>query len=428
VNHFERRSGALFAEDVPLATVAARFGTPTYVYSRATIERHVGALMAGLAGLRHHLCYAVKANGSLGILELLAGLGCDFDAVSLGELARVLAVGVTPARVIVSGVGKRDDEIAAALRARVRYLAVESESELAAVARVAASLGLRAPVALRVNPDVDAKTHPYIATGLKENKFGVPLAAAPALYAEAARSPHLHPVAVTCHIGSQVTELAPFRDAATRMAAIAKDLLAAGVPLQYIGMGGGLGIPYDHEQPPAPDVYGAELTTILGPLGLTLVLEPGRVIVGNAGVLLSRVVRTKAGAERDFVILDAGMNDLLRPALYDAFHAIEPVEAPKGGEALVDVVGPVCESADRFAAGRSLPHLDEGDLVIVRSAGAYGFSMSSNYNGRPRPAEVLCSGATMTLLRERESLTDLWRGEHRLDGSKAANMLAELLA
>jgi diaminopimelate decarboxylase len=413
VDHFTRRDGGLACEDVQLADIAARFGTPTYVYSRATIARHVQVLGAAMSALPHLVCYAVKANANLAVLELLRELGCGFDAVSVGELARVQKAGGDPARTILSGVGKRDDEIEAALAAGVLYVSVESAEELDAIARS----GRRARVSIRVNPDVDAKTHPYIATGMAQNKFGVPLDEARALYRRALGISTLEMVGVTCHIGSQVTELGPFEDAARRMSALARELLDAGVPLRFVGMGGGLGIPYQDETPPPPERYGAALTSLLGPLGLTVVLEPGRVIVGNAGVLLARVVRRKSGKERRFVLVDAGMNDLIRPALYGARHRIEPVGPARGAPEIVDVVGPVCESADTFAKSLELPRLESGDLVAVRSAGAYGFAMSSQYNARPRAAEVLVDGARAVLVRRRETLEELWRGESSLDGT-----------
>lgn len=417
MDHFAPKEGTLHAEDVSLAHIAARFGTPTYVYSRATIQRHVKVLQAGMGGLPHHICYAVKANGNLALLQLMRELGVGFDAVSVGELARVLKAGGPPSQTIVSGVGKRDDEIAAALRCGVLYLCVESEAELERTADIASELGVRAPVSIRVNPDVDPKTHPYIATGLTKNKFGVPWARAKALYAKHQHTPSLELLGVTCHIGSQITELAPFEDAARRMAALAEELLALGLPLRYLGMGGGLGVPYGHETPPAPDRYGAALAGILGHLGLTLVLEPGRVIVGNAGVLLTQVVRTKTGGDRAFVLVDAGMNDLLRPALYQAHHQIVPVHGGGAAALPVDMVGPVCESADTFASDVELPPLQPGDLVALRTAGAYGFVMASNYNGRPRPAEVMVDGSRAVLIRQRETLADLWRGEHDLSGA-----------
>ncbi len=427
MDHFIRKDGELFCEGVRLADVAARFGTPTYVYSRATLTRHVDVLRQGFAELPHHICYAVKANGNLALLEVLAELGCDFDAVSAGELLRVLTLGVPAARCLMSGVGKRDDEIALALAAGVRYISVESEAELDAVARLAQAKGARAPVSLRVNPDVDARTHPYIATGLKENKFGIPFGEAEALYLRGARTPSLEMVGITCHIGSQITDIEPFGDAARRMRALGERLIAAGAPLRYLGMGGGLGIPYAGERPPPPERYGQLLAEILKPLGTEIVLEPGRVIVGNAGVLLSQVVRKKRGPERDFVIIDAGMNDLLRPALYKAHHAMELVAAPRGREAAVDVVGPVCESSDVFGKAQPLPPVEAGDLMVLRGAGAYGFAMSSTYNARRRPAEVLCDGDRAILVRAREGYEDLWRGERRLDGQAAPAVLAPAL-
>lgn len=425
---FARRQGVLHAEGVSLADVAARFGTPTYVYSRGTLRRHVQVLQEGVASLGAPLlCYAVKANGNLAILQLLQSLGCGFDAVSVGELYRVLKAGGDMRRTIVSGVGKTDAEIEAALRARVLYLCAESQEELEAIARVATKLGVQAPVCVRVNPDVDAKTHPYISTGMKENKFGVPMERAPELYAWAQQVPNLRMVGVSCHIGSQITTLEPFVDAAERLAEMAKRLMANGTALEHVGVGGGLGVPYHYETPPDPAAYGAALAKVLGPLGLRVVFEPGRVIVGNAGVLLTRVVRCKRGADRDFVLLDAGMNDLMRPALYDAYHEIEVVHAATGEPRPVDVVGPVCESADTFGRQRSLPPLQAGDLVALRTAGAYGAAMTSNYNGRCRPAEVLCDDRKVQLIRARESFSDLWRGECQLsDGTRFDEALPKL--
>lgn len=419
MDHFQRREGWLCAEDVRLDTVASTFGTPTYVYSRATLARHVQVLQAGLADLDHLICYAIKANGNLAILELLSSLGCGLDAVSGGELCRALKAGAAPNRVILSGVGKTDAEISAALRAGVLYVCVESAQELQAVARLAREMGVKASVAVRVNPDVNAHTHPYISTGLKENKFGVPIGEAPALYAQGNADPSLQMVGVTCHIGSQITQLSPFTDAAERMARLCAALREQGAPLQHVGMGGGLGVPYHGEQPPDPATYGAALARVLGPLKLKLVLEPGRVLVGNAGVLLTRVVRTKRGADRDFVIVDAGMNDLLRPALYEAYHGVEPVAPNNQASRVVDVVGPVCESADTFAKQRALPAVEAGDLLAIRTAGAYGMAMASNYNARPRPAEVLCVDGEARLIRAREEVSDLWRGERHLDGRVA---------
>ncbi len=417
MDHFQRRSQILHCEDVPLETIAAEFGTPTYVYSEATISRHVRVLQEALKDLPHLICYAVKANANLAILDLLEQLGCGFDAVSVGELARVSHIGASPAKTIVSGVGKRDDEIDAALSANVLYICAESREELEAIGEIAAKRNTRARVSIRVNPDVDAKTHPYIATGMNKNKFGVPIERATELYQYGLTIPSIELVGVTCHIGSQVTELSPFIDAAERMVELTQNLRALGAPLQFIGMGGGLGIPYGSETPPSPADYGLALSKLLGSLGLTVILEPGRVIVGNAGILLSRVVRTKEGAERRFALIDAGMNDLIRPALYQAHHEIETVAAPSDEREIIDVVGPVCESADTFAEQAEFTKLEPGDLIAIRSAGAYGFVMASNYNGRPRPAEVLCAGSTKQLIRARETLEHLWHGEARLEST-----------
>lgn len=367
----------------------------------------------------HHICYAVKCNSNLAILDLINSLGCGFDAVSGGELAKVKHIGASMQATILSGVGKTDAEISAALKAGVMYICIESAAELEAVATIAKNLGVQAPVAVRVNPDVDAQTHPYISTGLRKNKFGVPFEQAQNLYRSGISNESLQMVGVTCHIGSQITNLAPFVDAAKRMTSLVEELQSLGAPLQYVGMGGGLGIPYHHlgesqENPPSPKIYGEALKEILGPLKLTAVFEPGRVLVGNAGILLTRVVRIKQGSMRKFALVDAGMNDLIRPALYQAHHDIELVRASDEASEIIDVVGPVCESADTFAEQRGLPPLNPGDLLTIRSAGAYGMVMASSYNGRLLPAEVLCDGDKAQLIRKRDDLADLWRGEFRL--------------
>jgi diaminopimelate decarboxylase len=420
---FRRVGGELTCDGVPLAAIAARFGTPTYVYSGAAAVAALGELRAGLGATPHQICYAVKANGNLALLELLAAHGASFDAGSVGELARVLVLSIDPSRLIFSGVGKRDDELVAALEAGVRYVGVESRAELEALARLGAERGRAVPVCLRVNPDVDAQTHPYISTGLAENKFGIPHDEAFELADWARQQPGLDPCGVSCHIGSQITTLEPFRDAARRMAAIAGSLLRRGLPLRFVGVGGGLGIRYAEEEPPSPAAYGAALGELLGPTGLTVVVEPGRAIVGSAGALLASVVRVKRGADRSFLVIDAGMNDLIRPALYGAHHGVEPVSPTEGEPAPFDVVGPVCESSDTFGRGRLLPPLAEGAVVALLGAGAYGFTMASTYNGRPRPAEVLVHEGQALLAREREGVVDLWRGEHRLDGSAAPAVL-----
>ena len=412
MNHFQRRGGELFAEEVPLAALAAAHGTPLYVYSTATLTRHWKVLEGSLRGLRHLTCYAVKANSSLAVLSLLARLGAGFDIVSGGELYRVRKAGGDPRKVVFSGVGKRDDEVAFALEAGVRVLDVESAEELARVSIVARRLGKRAPVALRVNPDVDPRTHPYISTGLKGNKFGVPVEEALRLYALAARDRALRIRGVAMHIGSQVTELAPFLDAIARMRGLVDELRRQGIAVGHLDIGGGLGIPYEEsEEPPHPDAYGAAVKKALRGFGGEVLLEPGRLLVGNAGVLVTRVLYRKRNGRKRFVVVDAGMNDLVRPAMYGAFHAIEPVGPPAAAEITCDVVGPICESGDFLARGRRLPEPEPGDLLCVRSAGAYGFAMSSQYNARPRAAEVLVDRDRVLLARRREAYPDLVRGE-----------------
>ncbi|HET8538755.1 MAG TPA: diaminopimelate decarboxylase [Anaeromyxobacter sp.] len=413
MNHFQRKRGVLHAEDVPLEALAARHGTPLYVYSAATLTRHWKVLHRSLAGIRHLVCYAVKANANLSVLSLFARLGSGFDIVSGGELYRVLKAGGDPGKVVFSGVGKRDDEIAFALEAGVRVLDVESAPELARVSIVARRMGRRAPIALRVNPDVDPRTHPYISTGLRENKFGVSVEEARRLYAIAAKDPALAVKGVACHIGSQITTLRPFVDAVGRVLALARDLRRQGIALEHVDVGGGLGITYRDEEPPHPDAYGAAIKRALARFPGEVILEPGRVLVGNGGVLLTRVLFVKRSGRKTFVVVDAAMNDLVRPSFYEAHHDIEPVGAPRpdAREIVCDVVGPICESSDFLARRRRMPEPRPGDLLAVRSAGAYGFAMSSNYNARPRAAEVLVDGAAAILARRRETYADLVRGE-----------------
>ncbi len=413
MNHFQPRRGRLHAERVPLASLAAAHGTPLYVYSTATLTRHWKVLQGSLRGLDTLICYAVKANSNLSVLGLFARLGAGFDIVSGGELYRVLKAGGQPGRVVFSGVGKRDDELAFALDAGVGTINVESAGELGRLSAVARRLGVRAPIALRVNPDVDPKTHPYIATGLRESKFGIPAADARRLYAEAVKDPHLDVRGVACHIGSQITSLRPFVDAVGRVRALAEELGRAGIRLRHLDVGGGLGVTYHDEVPPSPDQYGMAIRKALAGWKGEVHLEPGRVLVGNAGVLVTRVLQLKRSGKKTFVVVDAAMNDLVRPAFYDAWHDIEPVVVPPRGARAVtcDVVGPVCESGDFLARGRRLVLPAEGDLLVVRTAGAYGFTMSSNYNSRPRAAEVMVDGDRARVVRERETYPDLIRGE-----------------
>ena len=411
MDHFNYRGDVLCAEDLPLTQIAGRFGTPCYVYSRATLERHWHAFDRAFHDHPHLICFAVKANANLGVLNVLARLGSGFDIVSVGELERVLAAGGAPSRVIFSGVGKREDEIRRALTVGIRCFNVESEPELERIDRVAGELGLIAPISVRVNPDVDARTHPYIATGLKENKFGIDIGAALAVYRQAAAMANLRVTGIDCHIGSQLTDLAPFLAALERVLDLADRLAAEGIPVTHLDLGGGLGIRYTTESPPEPAAYAQALLHRLKGRGLEIILEPGRAIVGNAGILLTRVEYLKPTDHRRFAIVDAAMNDLLRPALYQAHQDIVPVCL--AGDALparYDLVGPVCETADFLGKDRLLA-LAPGDLLAVRGSGAYGFSMSSNYNSRPRVAEVLVDGDQAHLVRRRETIADLFAGE-----------------
>jgi diaminopimelate decarboxylase len=410
MDHFTYRNGRLYAEEVPLADIAAAHGTPCYVYSRATIERHWRAFDRALADYDHLVCYAMKANSNLAVLNVMARLGSGFDIVSAGELERVLRAGGDPAKVVFSGVGKRDDELRRALELGIHCFNVESAEELERLNAVAGAMKRRAPVSLRVNPDVDARTHPYISTGLKENKFGIDIAAAPALYARAAALPNIAVTGVDCHIGSQLTATAPFVAALERVLALVDGLAAQGIALRHIDIGGGLGITYDSEVPPSPAEYAGALAERLKGHRLKVLIEPGRAIVGNAGVLLTRVEYLKHTPHKNFAIVDAGMNDLIRPALYEAWQAIVPVTERAGEAVRYDVVGPVCETGDFLGRDRALC-LATGDLLAVRSAGAYGFSMSSTYNSRPRAAEVMVDGDKMHVVRARESVEDLMRGE-----------------
>ncbi len=411
MDHFAVRDGVLHAEGVDLRAVAEAFGTPCYVYSRATLERHWRAFDEAFAGRDHRVCFAVKACSNIAILNLLARLGSGFDIVSGGELERVLAAGGDPAKVVFSGVGKTREEIRRALEAGIGCFNVESAPELERIEAVAGGLGRRAPVSLRVNPDVDARTHPYISTGLKENKFGIPVDEARVLLARLRAMTHVDLVGLDCHIGSQLTSLAPFIDAMERMLVLADEVVGAGITLHHLNIGGGLGVRYRDETPPAPRDYAKAIIDRLGDRDLCITIEPGRALVANAGVLLTRIEYLKPGEHRNFAIVDAGMNDLLRPALYDAWHDIVPLLARTSAPAREwDVVGPVCETGDFLGKGRWLA-VEEGDLLAVRSAGAYGFAMSSNYNSRPRAAEVLVDGTQMHLIRERERVGDLFAGE-----------------
>lgn len=410
---FNVRDGQLFAEGVALSALAERFGTPTYVYSRAHIEQQFRAYTDALQGLPHLVCFAVKANSNLAVLNVLARLGSGFDIVSRGELERVLAAGGDPAKVVFSGVGKSRDDMRRALQVGVHCFNVESAVELERLQEVAAELGVKAPVSLRVNPDVDAQTHPYISTGLKENKFGVDIDEAEAIYARAAELPNLEVKGVDCHIGSQLTQLEPFLDALDRLLALVDRLAARGILIRHLDLGGGLGVRYRDETPPPASDYIRAIRERLGSRALTLVFEPGRYIVANAGLLLTRVEYLKHTAHKDFAIIDAAMNDLIRPALYQAWMDVTAVRERSGAKRTYDLVGPICETGDFLAKGRELA-LEEGDLLAVRSAGAYGFVMSSNYNTRGRAAEVLVDGERAFEVRRRETVQELYAGESLL--------------
>ena len=408
---FEYKNKELHAEGVPLAQIAERYGTPCYVYSRAALTEAYRAFDAAFTGRDHLVCYAVKANSTLAVLNLLARQGGSFDIVSGGELQRVLAAGGDPRKVVFSGVGKTAEEMRQALAAGILCFNVESEGELTRLEGVAAQAGKTASVSLRVNPDVDPRTHPYIATGLKENKFGIAYEDALGLYRKARAMSHIAIAGIGCHIGSQLTDVSPFVAALDRILELADRLHAEGIALAHIDIGGGLGIRYRDESPPAVADYARALTSRLGSRALKLLLEPGRALVGQAGLLLTRVEYLKHGRERNFAVVDAAMNDLMRPALYDAWHDVLPVIAAAGGGGRTyEIVGPVCESGDFLAHARTLS-LHEGDLLAIMAAGAYGMSMSSNYNTRPRAAEVMIDGTQTHLVREREAVSELMARE-----------------
>ena len=410
MHYFEYNDSLLACEGVSLEAIAESVGTPVYVYSQATLRRHVRVLDAAIGKTPHRLCYAVKANSNLTLLRRFVEWGTGFEVVSGGELFRVLEAGASPDGVILSGVGKTRDEIRYALEVGVLFLSVESQAELELISEVAVETGNPARVVFRINPNVDPRTHPYISTGLKRNKFGISLADASSVIHAGTTLPGVSIVGIGCHIGSQITELAPFEAAITGIVDLVRDVRRQGISLEYLDVGGGLGISYDAEEPPSLEAYARTARTASEDLGVTLILEPGRVIAGNAGILLCRVIRKKTHGDRRFVIVDAGMNDLIRPALYDSFHRLMPVR-PREGTEVVDVVGPICESADFIAQEREVNRLESGDLVAVMAAGAYGFSLASNYNSRPRPAEVLVDGDRFSVVRRRETYEDLIRLE-----------------
>jgi diaminopimelate decarboxylase len=414
MDYFNYRNDELYVEDISVQDIVYQHGSPCYIYSRATLERHWKAFDNAFGEQPHLICYAVKANSNLAILNLLARLGSGFDIVSLGELERVIAAGGDPKKIVFSGVGKREDEILAALKMGIRCFNVEVSGELDRIDILAEQLGVIAPVSFRVNPDVDAKTHPYISTGLKENKFGIDFELALSEYRRAAAMPNIKVVGIDCHIGSQLTESQPFLDALDKVLELVNALAAEGINLHHIDLGGGLGICYQDEHPPEPSEYIAAILARLGKHHYEILLEPGRAIVGNAGILVTQVEYLKTTPHKNFAVVDAAMNDLIRPSLYDAWQEIIPVTKRNDvDEKNWDIVGPVCETGDFLGKDRILA-IKQGDLLAIRSSGAYGFSMSSNYNSRPRCAEIMVDGAKVRVIRDRERISHLWAGEHLL--------------
>ena len=416
MNHFEYRNGEMFAEGVALKRIAREVGTPAYVYSLATLKRHFKVFDQAFSKVRHIVCFSVKANSNLALLRAFAKEGSGFDIVSGGELFRALKVGADPTKIVFSGVGKKREEIEYALNSGILMFNVESEQELLALNDIASSMGKRAPISLRVNPDVDPQTHPYISTGMKKAKFGVDIKKSLETYRKAVSLKNVEVVGVDCHIGSQLTSITPFVDALAKVReyldrVLAGEMKKEGAQIRYLDIGGGLGINYHDETPPLPDEYAKAIVEGLEGLDVTLILEPGRVIVGNAGILLTEVQYIKETDSKNFVIVDGGMNDLIRPALYGSYQAIQPVVENRAQRIVADVVGPICESGDFFAKDREIPRPQRGDLLAIMSAGAYGFTMASNYNSHPKPPEVLVDGEKYYVIRRRESFDDLINGE-----------------
>jgi diaminopimelate decarboxylase len=407
MHFFEYKDHQLQCEGIPIKRIAEKVGTPFYLYSYHTLVRHFTIFDEAFKGIPHLVCYSAKANSNLALLRLFVNLGGGVDVVSGGELYRALKGGADPQKIVFSGVGKREDEIEYALKTGILMFNVESSQELQVINEVAARIGKKAAVAIRVNPDIDPRTHPYISTGLKQNKFGIDILRAPMAYHLASQLPNLKIVGIDCHIGSQLVEVEPIIEALRRLKRLVENLRKEGMEIQYLDLGGGLGITYEDEEPPHPMEYASTILEEIRGFGCTLILEPGRVIVGNAGVLVSRVLYTKENEEKRFVIVDAGMNDLVRPSYYGSYHQILPVVEETREEIVADVVGPICESSDFLAKGRKIPNLRSGDLIAVMSAGAYGFSMSTNYNSRPRVAEVLVRDDQMFVIRQREDYEDL---------------------
>ncbi|MCX5719902.1 MAG: diaminopimelate decarboxylase [Nitrospirae bacterium] len=408
---FQYRGSKLFAEDVPVMALAEKYGTPLYIYSYNTLLRHFRAYTDAFNGYPHIICFAVKANSNSAILRLFAKSGGGADIVSGGELHIALKAGISPRKIVYAGVGKTEEEIRFALRSKILMFNVESENELREIDRVAGIMKTRAPVALRINPDIDSETHPYIATGLRKHKFGIPIENALENYQIASRLKNVNVIGIHKHIGSQITKVSPFVDALKRILILMDKLIAQGVKIEYLDVGGGLGISYRNEEPPVPKDLAKNLIPLLKNRRVTLIIEPGRSIVGNAGILVTKTLYLKEGEDREFIIVDAGMNDLIRPSLYDAYHHILPVIRKKRKTVFADVVGPICESGDFLAKDRELKKIKQGEYLAVMSAGAYGFSMSSNYNSRPKAAEIIVKGREHFLIRKRETYSDLTRND-----------------
>ena len=411
MHHFQYKGDELFAEEVAVKDIVDAVGSPVYIYSKATLERHFKAMDDAFAEAPHTICYSVKANSNLAVLKTFINLGGGVDIVSGGELYRALCVGVDPGKVVYSGVGKRDDEIAYALDSGILMFNVESEQELDRIDEVAGRIGKKAGIAIRVNPDVDPETHPYITTGLKKAKFGINIERALEQYRRAKGLANLEILGIDCHIGSQLTKVSPFVDAIRKLKRLLAGVREMGIDMRYLDLGGGLGIQYNDEAPPLPADYGSSILAETKELGLHLLFEPGRNLVGNAGILVGTCLYTKKGEEKNFIIVDAGMNDLARPALYGSFHGVKPVLRDQEGVIEGDIVGPICESGDFLVKDREIPNFKQGDLIAFMSAGAYGFTMSSNYNSRPRVAEVMVAGDRFEVVREREKVEDLVKGE-----------------
>ena len=411
MNHFQYKGNELFAEDVAIKDIAAKVGSPVYIYSHATLERHYKAFDNAFATMPHTICYSVKANSTQSVLKTFIKLGGGVDIVSGGELFRALKAGVDPKKVVYSGVGKKDDEIEYSLNTGILMFNVESEQELTRLSEIATRMGKKAGIAIRVNPDVDPGTHPYITTGLKNAKFGITIDRAIAEYKRAMDLPGIEILGIDCHIGSQLTKVNPFVDSIVKLKKVIATLREMGIDPKYFDLGGGLGIQYNDEEPPLPSDYGKEIVAATKDLGMHLVFEPGRNLVGNAGILVAKCLYTKARDEKNFIMIDAGMNDLARPALYGSFHGVKPVINDQDGMITADIVGPICESGDFLVKDREVPMFKQDDLMAFMSAGAYGFAMSSSYNSRPRVAEVMVKGNSFEIVRERETLEDLIRGE-----------------